>query len=251
MISFSLQSGSNGNSIYVETSDARLLFDAGISGRQAQLRMAHYGRDINKVQALIISHEHNDHIRCAGIYHRKFDLPVYVTRRTLVAAENLGPISQVEHFNAGQTLSFGRTKVHTLRTPHDGADGVAFVVQKGRKRLGIFTDLGHIFEELPEWLNSVDAAFLESNYDPQLLKTGDYPTWLKRRISGKRGHLSNPEAAKLARECSRRLKTLALAHLSEHNNTPELALKLAQTKAEGKYQVNLAPRSGPGPILEV
>ena len=251
MISFSLQSGSNGNSIYVETADARLLFDAGISGRQAQLRMAQNGRDINKVQALIVSHDHNDHIRCAGIYHRKFHLPVYVTRQTLGAATNLGPISKIHHFKAGQTLRFGRTKVHTLPTPHDGVDGVAFVIEKGRKRLGIFTDLGHVFEELPEWLSSVDAAFLESNYDPQLLRTGDYPAWLKQRISGKRGHLSNPEAAQLARQCCSRLKTLALAHLSEHNNTPELALKLAQTKAEGKYQVHVAPRFGPGPILAV
>ena len=251
MISFSLQSGSNGNSIYVETADARLLFDAGISGRQAKQRMAQNGRDINKVQALIISHDHNDHIRCAGIYHRKFHLPVYVTQRTLGAAKNLGSIDQLHHFEAGDTLIFGRTKVHTLSTAHDGADGVAFVVEKGRKRLGIFTDLGHIFEELPEWLNTVDAAFLESNYDPQLLKTGDYPAWLKRRIAGKRGHLSNPEAAKLARQCSHKLKTLALAHLSENNNTPELALKLAQTKADGKYQVNLAPRYGPGPVLRV
>ena len=134
MISFSLQSGSNGNSIYVETSDARLLFDAGISGRQAKLRMAQNGRDIKKVQALIISHDHNDHVRCAGIYHRKFQLPVYVTRRTLGAAANLGPISQVHHFKAGEMLCFGRTKVHTLPTPHDGVDGVAFVIEKGRKR---------------------------------------------------------------------------------------------------------------------
>ena len=251
MMSFSLQSGSNGNSIYVETSDARLLFDAGISGRQAKLRMAHNGRDINKVHALIVSHDHNDHVRCAGIYHRKFNLPVYVTRRTLGAATDLGPISQLHHFKAGEVLCFGRTKVYTLSTPHDGADGVAFVVEKGRKRLGIFTDLGHVFEELPEWLNSVDAAYLESNYDPQLLQTGDYPAWLKQRITGQRGHLSNSEAANLARECCSRLKTLALAHLSEHNNTPELALKLAQTKAQGRYKVELAPRFGPGSVLKV
>ncbi len=251
MISFSLQSGSNGNSIYVETADARLLFDAGISGKQAKLRMDQNGRDINKVHALIISHDHNDHIRCAGIYHRKFNIPLYVTRRTLGAAKNLGTISQIHHFNAGQMLSFGRTKVHTLPTPHDGVDGVAFVVEKGSKRLGIFTDLGHVFEELPEWLDSVDAAFLESNYDPQLLQTGDYPAWLKKRIVGQRGHLSNPEAATLARQCCGRLKKLFLAHLSEHNNTPELALKLAQTKADGKYQVELAPRFGPGPVLKV
>jgi phosphoribosyl 1,2-cyclic phosphodiesterase len=251
MISFSLQSGSNGNSIYVETSDARLLFDAGISGRQAQLRMAHYKRDIRKVQALIISHDHNDHARCAGVYHRKFHLPVYVTKQTLKAAGNLGEISDLRHFASGETLEFGRTKVYTIRTPHDGVDGVAFVVEKGRKRLGIFTDLGHVFEELPEWLNSVDAAFLESNYDPQLLQTGDYPIWLKRRIAGKAGHLSNPEAAKLARSCCKKLKSLALAHLSEHNNTPELAVKLAQTQAEGKYQVEVLPRYGVGPVLVV
>ena len=251
MKSFSLQSGSNGNCIYVETSDARLLFDAGISGRQAQLRMHESGRDINKVQALIISHDHNDHVRCAGVYHRKFDLPVYLTKRTLGAAKGLGQMREVNHFDAGQTLSFGRTKVHTLRTAHDAVEGVAFVVEKGRKRLGIFTDLGHVFGELPEWLNSVDAAYLESNYDPQLLKTGPYPVWLQRRIAGDRGHLSNPEAARLARNCCGRLKMLALAHLSEHNNTPELALKLAQTQAEGKYEVRVAPRGGAGPVLEV
>ena len=258
MISFSLQSGSNGNSIYVETSDGRLLFDAGISGRQAQLRMLSHKRDIKKVQALIISHDHNDHIRCAGIYQRKFNLPIYVTKQTLDAAvrpdsaatDGLGKLSDVRYFEAGQTLGFGRTKVHTVPTAHDGADGVAFVVEKGRKRLGIFTDLGHVFAELPQWLNSVDAAYLESNYDPQLLQTGDYPIWLKRRIAGKGGHLSNPEAAELARRCSSRLKILALAHLSEHNNTPELALKLAQTQAEGKYEVTLAGRYGPGPVIE-
>ena len=250
MISFSLQSGSNGNSIYVETSDARLLFDAGISGRQAQLRLAARHRDIRKVQALIISHDHNDHIRCAGIYQRKFSIPVYVTQRTLGAFAGLGDLSDVRHFESGQTLSFGRTKVHTIPTPHDGADGVAFVVENGRKRLGIFTDLGHVFEGLSEWLNSVDIAFLESNYDPQLLSTGGYPVWLKQRIAGQGGHLSNPEAAALARRCSGKLKALALAHLSEHNNTPELALKLAQTQADGRYQVTVAPRFGPSSILE-
>jgi phosphoribosyl 1,2-cyclic phosphodiesterase len=250
MISFSLQSGSNGNSIYVETSDARLLFDAGISGRQAHLRLAHHHRDIRKVHALIISHDHNDHIRCAGIYQRKFSLPMYVTQRTLDAANGLGRLSDVRPFESGQTLSFGRTRIHTIPTPHDGADGVAFVVEKGRKRLGIFTDLGHVFDALPEWLDTVDAAFLESNYDPQLLRTGDYPAWLKKRIVGQGGHLSNHQAAKLARQYCRKLKNLALAHLSEHNNTPELALKLAQTQADGKYQVTVAPRSGPGPILE-
>ena len=250
MLGFSLQSGSNGNSIYVETSDAKLLFDAGISGRQAQLRLAHHKRDIRNIHALIISHDHNDHIRCAGIYHRKFSMPVYVTKRTLNAAKGLGRLADVRHFESGQTLRFGRTSVHTIPTPHDGVDGVAFVVENGKKRLGIFTDLGHVFDGLDEWLKTVDIAFLESNYDPQLLRSGDYPVWLKNRITGQGGHLSNAQAAELARRCSQKLKALALAHLSEHNNTPELALKLAQTQADGKYQVTVAPRFGPSPILK-
>lgn len=251
MISFSLQSGSNGNCIYVETADTRLLFDAGISGRQAQLRMQQYGRDIKQVHALIISHDHNDHIRSAGIFNRKFKLPLYLTRRTFGAAINLGSLSKVNHFRPGQTLLFGRTKVHTIPTPHDGVDGVAFVIEQGAKRLGIFTDLGYVFDGLPTWFETVDAAYLESNYDPQLLKTGDYPAWLKQRISGCGGHLSNPEASQLARACCRRLKQLTLAHLSEHNNTPELALKLAETQAQGRYAVKVAPRHGPGPVLEL
>ena len=131
MQTFSLQSGSNGNSIYVEADGVRLLFDAGISGVTAERRMAVRDRDIRDVDALIISHDHIDHIRCAGVYQRKYGLPIYVTRQTRTAAGrccNLGKLCDVRFFQSGESLSFGRVTVYTILTAHDAVDGVAFVV---------------------------------------------------------------------------------------------------------------------------
>ena len=126
MVVLSLQSGSNGNCTYVESRGVRLLFDAGISGKLAELRMAERGRDIRNVDALIISHEHNDHVRCAGIYHRKFGMPIYMTPLTRRAVHtDLGRLGDLRPFYSGDTLIFGDVLVHTLATGHDAVDGVA------------------------------------------------------------------------------------------------------------------------------
>lgn len=230
MKAISLQSGSNGNCIYVETAGVRLLFDAGITGVQAAERLAMHGRDIRKVDAVIISHDHGDHIRHAGVLHRKYGLPIYVTPATLAAASSrctLGSLKDVRHFRSGDQLRFGDLAVHSIPTPHDGADGCAFIVESGPKRLGILTDLGHVFKDLIAIVSSLDAVFLESNYDPEMLASGPYPAYLKQRIKGPRGHLSNLEAAEVLRRASaaNRLKWACLSHLSEQNNQPELALK--------------------------
>lgn len=230
MIAISLQSGSSGNCIYVETAGCRLLFDAGISGVQAAERLASHGRDIRSVDAVIISHDHGDHIRHAGIYHRKYSLPIYVTPATLAAAASrctLGTLSDVRHFRSSDKIRFGDVTVHSIPTPHDGADGSAFVVESGMKRLGIMTDLGHVFKDLVSLVSSLDAVFLESNYDPEMLAAGPYPAYLKQRIRGPRGHLSNLEAAETLRRAAEaeRLKWACLSHLSEQNNHPEVALK--------------------------
>ena len=123
----SLQSGSNGNCIYVETDGIRLLFDAGISGRKAEQRLAAHGRDICDVDALVISHEHRDHARCMGIYQRKYGIPVHVTGKTLAASRSrhdVGEITDLRPYTAGSSLHFGDVTVETIRTPHDGVDGV-------------------------------------------------------------------------------------------------------------------------------
>jgi phosphoribosyl 1,2-cyclic phosphodiesterase len=227
VIAISLQSGSNGNCIYVETNGVRLLFDAGICGSRAASRLEAHGRDIRNVDALIISHDHADHISCAGVYQRKFGLPIYITPMTLQKAERedkLGKLSNVNHFLAGEKLQFGKVSVQTIPTPHDAADGAAFVISSGGKKLGILTDLGHVFRELFDVMPSLDAVFIESNYDPEMLAGGPYPAFLKKRIRGPQGHLSNRESAELLRS-GVKLKWACLAHLSESNNNPRVALK--------------------------
>lgn len=253
MRTFSLQSGSNGNAIYVEADGVRLLFDAGISGALAERRMAVHGRDIRDVDALIISHDHIDHVRCAGIYQRKFGLPIYITRRTLNATWcNLGKLSDVRYFRSGDSLTFGQVVVHTLRTPHDAADGVVFVVECEGKRLGILTDLGHPFHGLQDVLEQVDAAYLECNYDPEMLESGSYPPVLKARIRGDAGHISNDESASLLRTCGRRRpKWIAVAHLSQENNRPELALAAQHTAVGRDYPVYHASRYECSKLLSV
>jgi phosphoribosyl 1,2-cyclic phosphodiesterase len=230
MIAISLQSGSTGNCIYVETGGVKLLFDAGITGVQAAERLSAHGRDIRKVDAVIISHDHGDHIRHAGVFQRKYGLPIYVTPATLAAASSrctLGKLKDVRHFRSSDNLRFGDVLVQAIPTPHDGADGAAFIVSSGSKRLGIMTDLGHVFKDLVQLVSSVDAVFLESNYDPDMLAAGPYPAYLKQRIKGPRGHLSNIEAAGILRRASeaKRLKWACLSHLSEQNNHPDVALK--------------------------
>lgn len=229
VIAISLQSGSNGNCIYVEADGKRLLFDAGISGKKAAERLTTAGIDIRAIDAVVISHDHADHVACAGVYQRQYGLPVHATRETLYVARgrfSLNGLTAVEHFEAGNSLAFGNIVVHTIPTPHDCADGVGFVVEAEGKRLGILTDLGHVFDPLREVVSTLDAVFMESNYDPGMLDGGTYPEFLKRRIRGDGGHLSNQEAAELIRESAgSRLRWVCLAHLSEHNNNPALALK--------------------------
>lgn len=250
-----LQSGSTGNSIFVEAAGVRLLFDAGISGRQAQLRLAAQGIDIASVDALVISHDHRDHVCGMGVYQKKFGLPVYVTEKTLAAAQAANrslQLKEVRHYEAGARLQFGQVTVETIPTPHDCADGVAFVVDDGTHRAGILTDLGHPFDALDDVVRSLDAVLLESNYDPELLANSSYPYFLQQRIAGPQGHLSNVEAAELLdRSASPRLKWACLAHLSEHNNEPRLAVETHEQIAGRRFKFHVASQRRASPVFEV
>ncbi len=253
MLAISLQSGSNGNSIYVETNGVKLLFDAGICGSKAASRLEAHGRDIRDVDALIISHDHADHISCAGVYQRKFGLPIYITPMTLQKAERenkLGKLSNVNHFLAGEKLQFGKVSVQTIPTPHDAVDGAAFVISSGNKKLGILTDLGHVFRELLDVIPSLDAVFIESNYDPEMLAGGPYPAFLKKRIRGPQGHLSNIESAALL-QSGVKLKWACLSHLSESNNDPHVALKTHREIAGNRLAFYTAGRHMSSGILTI
>ena len=252
----SLQSGSNGNSFYVEAGEVKLLFDAGISGKKAEERLAEHGRDIRAVDALFISHDHSDHVSSLGVFQRKFGLPVYITRRTLAAcyrSAKVGPLSDVRFFRSGDVVDFPGCQVHTIPTPHDSEDGAAFVIEDDvGMRVGILTDLGHVFDGLRDVLKSLDAVVIESNYDDGMLNYGPYPEHLKRRIRGTGGHLSNVEAATVIDETrSRRLKWVCLCHLSEENNEPEIARKTHEEIHGDELQVYVASRYQVSPIYEV
>ncbi|MFV2067206.1 MAG: MBL fold metallo-hydrolase [Pirellulales bacterium] len=255
MRAIALQSGSNGNCIYVESGGVRLLFDAGISGCCAEERLHHHGREIREVDALVISHDHSDHARSLGIFQRKFGLSAYVTRETLDAARakyRLGQLAAVHYFEAGDTLRFGPLAVETIPTPHDAMDGVIFVVDDGCHRLGICTDLGHVFDGLPALIASLDAVVLESNYEPELLEGGLYPEFLKQRIRGLGGHLSNVEAAELLRDAvDGRMRWVCLAHLSAENNCPEVALATHRAIFGHHLPIHIARRDRETAVLEV
>ena len=249
----SLQSGSNGNCTYVEANGVKLLFDAGIAASQVEQRLALHGLGL-AVDAVLISHDHIDHCRSMGILHRAFDLPIYATAKTYDAAKRfaLGKIDDLRHFTAGETLQFGEVKVETIPTPHDAEDGVVFVVDDGTHRLGILTDLGHVFNGLADVIRSLDAVLLESNYDPDMLANGSYPGWLKQRIAGPAGHLSNVEAADLLlASASKRMQWACLGHLSEHNNTPELALATHRNVVGDRLPVFLASRYECSGVMEI
>ena len=251
----SLQSGSNGNCFYVESGDTRLLFDAGISGKKAQERLAQHGREIRDVDALFISHDHSDHTKAMGIFRRKFGIPIYITPRTLAAVkrhQKIGKLERVCLFTAGSSKSFGNVTVHTIPTPHDSVDGVAFVVEDKTHRVGILTDLGHAFEGLKEVLQSLDAVIIESNYDQEMLETGPYPAHLKRRIKGQGGHLSNKDSAiLLKRFASERLKWACLCHLSEENNEPDRARAIHDEILDGKFPIHVASRYDVSEVYEL
>lgn len=254
MLTFSLQSGSNGNSIYVEADGVRLLFDAGISGTTAQNRMARHRRDIHRVDALLISHDHHDHVCCAGVFYRKFKLPIHITRPTYDRVRpQLGKLDpdRLHFFTAGQTLDFGALLVHTIPTPHDAVDGVAFVVEHRGTRLGILTDLGHPFRGLRPLLGRLHAAYIESNYDPEMLRNGRYPWELQERIRGSGGHLSNDESADLLDAVRADWAWAALAHLSEENNHPRLAIQTHRRRHGERLPLHIASRSEVGPVLEL
>lgn len=245
-----LQSGSSGNCVFVRSGETCLIFDAGISGCRAQSRLAEFGYDIRDCQALILSHEHYDHISGAGIFHRKFGLPVYANLRTWNATRakpSTGHLGCPYHFESGKPFQIGSLRIEPWRTPHDAIEGVCFVIEdtQSGQRFGLLTDLGHVFGGLQKVIRTLDAVLIESNYDATMLHHGPYPQRLKDRISGKRGHISNDEAADLLGLCDvGQLQWACLGHLSAENNSPEIALATHRERNPDRFPVFCADREG-------
>mgnify|MGYP000744689553 CR=1 FL=1 len=249
----SLQSGSSGNCIYVESNDVRLLFDAGLSASQVDHRLAAHEIDPKTIDALFISHNHSDHVRCANMYLKKFGFPLFATEPTLYAAKRSVIFERgadIHHFRSGTSTKIKHVTIETICTPHDAVDGVVFVIDDGQHRLGICTDVGHVFQDLKSLVKGVDGLFLESNYDEEMLENGSYPYFLKKRISGPGGHISNREAANLvAKNATARLQWLCLAHLSASNNSPEKALAAHRRVLSKDLPIQVTNRFKPSEAL--
>jgi len=218
----SLASGSKGNCLYLETGDTRVLIDVGMSLRETLLRMEGCGLDPAGVHAVLVSHEHIDHIRSAGSFARKFKIPVLTSHLVHCKAEKYLKKTMVTEFESGSAFSFRDVRIDPFPITHDACDPVGFLLESGEGRCGSATDLGVATRLVMEKLRGCRALNLEANHDVGMLMDGPYPWELKQRIKSRHGHLSNEESLQLLHELAHdRLEALVMAHLSEVNNHPD------------------------------
>jgi phosphoribosyl 1,2-cyclic phosphodiesterase len=248
-----LASGSKGNAVYVSDGETAVLFDAGLSGVDIERRMTASGLDPKNLDAIIVSHEHNDHIQGVGVLSRRFDLPVFISRETEKAAYRLGKLKAVHHFSCGTPFALERLRIHPFSIAHDADDPAGFTISRGGLKVGIATDLGVATAMVRVHLKDCSALILEANHDPQMLVDGPYPWPLKQRIQGRTGHLSNPDAMVLLKELSHeRLREVVLAHLSETNNRPEKALAAVGPALTGcSARLHVACQDRPSPVFRI
>lgn len=246
----SLNSGSNGNCYYIGNSSEAVLIDVGISCRETEKRMKQLDLDIKKVKAIFVSHEHGDHIKGVSTLANKYQLPVYITQLTA----KHGPIlikHLAKEFRANQTVAIGSLLVTAFNKNHDAADPHSFVVSNNEVTVGVFTDIGIVCNNLTHYFKQCHAAFLEANYDEDMLENGRYPVHLKNRIRNGQGHLSNKQALELFVKHRPGFMThLLLSHLSKENNTPQLAEALFTQQANG-VAVVIASRNEPTPVYTI
>jgi phosphoribosyl 1,2-cyclic phosphodiesterase len=246
-----LGSGSTGNCAVVRSGRTTLLLDAGLSMRETRKRMGAVDAALEDVSAVLITHEHSDHVRNAPAFLEKLGVPLFVTAGTARAASLPGPLfADVRHAVAGRDLSIGDLFVRVTGTPHDGTESVCYVFSDGDgNRIGIATDLGHLSVDVRDALAGCDVLGLEANHDLDMLRDGPYPLFLKRRILSEVGHLSNDDAAAGLRALvGPRTRSVVALHVSLHNNTPSLAGRVfRETLAEmgARVPVEVAPHDRP------
>ncbi len=223
----SLASGSRGNCLVAEAGVTRVLVDCGLSPRETERRLARLGLAPAKLSAILVTHEHDDHVGHAYPFAARHALPVYLTHGTRRAQEDAGAAAdgvELRLIEGRAPFAVGDVRVEPFTVPHDAREPVQFVLGDGARRLGVLTDLGTSTAHVETVLSGCDALVLETNHDLDLLWGGDYPKWLKERIGGPFGHLDNAAAGRLLAALERsRLKHVVAAHLSQQNNTAALA----------------------------
>ena len=247
----SINSGSNGNCYYVGNQHDAVLIDAGISCREIKKRMTRLGLHLEKVRAVFVSHEHSDHIRGIETLSKKYRIPIYITPQTLQYSGLRIEEELVQSFQADLPVSIGQLNIHAFPKNHDASDPFSFLISCNDVHVGVFTDIGVPCENVIYYFKQCHAAFLEANYDEQMLEEGSYPYHLKQRIRSDHGHLSNKQALDLF--LSHRpsfMSHLLLSHLSENNNCPDIVAKTFTPHAKST-KVFVASRYQESPVFEI
>lgn len=257
----SLYSGSTGNSLYVQSDNTKILVDAGVSGKKIVEALESINVLPEELDAILVSHEHTDHIKSVGTLSKKFNIPVYANNGTWnsMPSEQAKITSNNQYkFKTSEDFEIGDLRIHSFKTPHDAAESCGFSILNSNTKLSIATDLGHITKEIMNSLEDSSFIMLESNYEPEVLRACSYPYSLKTRISGPNGHLSNYDAGNVITTLMHSgLKDVMLGHLSKESNFPELAYRTVlnaineNSSNRNKINLNVASRFEPSKLLDV
>lgn len=258
----SLYSGSTGNSLLVQTENTNILIDAGVSTRKIEVALGELSISPDNISAILITHEHSDHVQSVGNLSKKYNIPVFSNEETWIALsdEHKSKIaeSNVNFYVANEKFEIDDLEIFPFSIPHDAANPCGFNILHNKDKFSIATDLGHISASILNKLEGSSFIFLEANYEPEVLKFSKYPYVLKKRIDGPNGHLSNIVAGKtISSLIPSGLKSVMLGHLSKENNFPELAYKTVVEQleksnfSEASISLNVANRISPSCFINI
>lgn len=248
-----LGSGSRGNSAIIESGDTRLMLDCGFSAKEAERRLERLSMTAADITAVLVTHEHSDHISGVGTFARKHSVPVWMTPGTL-ASGKAGVLPEFNAVNCHQEFTIGEITISPIPVPHDAKEPCQYVFSNGEVKLGVLTDVGHITPHIREQYARCDALVLECNHDRQMLQQGSYPMALKRRVGGNYGHLNNDQAAELLNAVAHTsLQWVMAVHVSEKNNTGTLAQQALRSvlSLASPTDVHLADQTDGTPWQEI
>jgi len=220
-----LASGSKGNAVYISDGFTSILVDAGFSAIEIKRRLKSRGLNPKEINAILVTHEHSDHIQAVAVLSRQLRLPVYINHKIKDITPLADTVHEVRTFTSGVPFQINNLVVDPFVVSHDAAEPVGFAIGQNGKRIGLATDLGTVTPAVMQNLKDCHMLIIEANHDPDMLANGPYPWTLKQRIQSRSGHLSNKQSGRLLRELQHRdLQHVILAHLSETNNTPQKVL---------------------------